>query len=145
MSAWSAGSIACLGRGTVLLGLGLLIPSSSVLAQSIKLNAPFLPEVAGDVFLFEISPDGSRVVYIADQDLDEQYELYSVPIGGGDEDAGPIRLNGPLVFDGDVRWFRISPDGECVVYQAAPDVRLEYGLFSVPIDGSADPIRLSPT
>jgi len=39
-----------------------------------------------------ISPDGSRVVYLADQDADELLELYSVPIDGGMS----MRLNADL-------------------------------------------------
>ena len=42
---------------------------------------------------FLISPDSSRVVYRADQQTNEVFELYSVPLDGG----SVTRLNGSLV------------------------------------------------
>ena len=39
--------------------------------------------LVGDAYDFQVSPDGSTVVYRADQDTDDVFELYSVPIGGG--------------------------------------------------------------
>ena len=47
----------------------------------------------GDVNNFQISADGSRVVYAADQNTDGVNEIFSVPITGG----SPVRLNGNLV------------------------------------------------
>ena len=47
------------------------------LAASIKLNGALV--IGGNVQHFEISPDGSRVVYQANQDLDGVLELFSVP------------------------------------------------------------------
>ncbi len=105
----------------------------------VKLNGPLVS--GGAVFASQISPDSGRVVYAADQDVDEVIELYSVPIDGS---ASPVKLNGALVSGGDVFTdFRITPDGARVVYvadQGADEVR---ELFSVPIDGSASPVRLS--
>ena len=67
---------------------------------------------------FQFSPDGSIVVYRADQDTLLVDELYSVPIGGGPS----IKLNDALPPDGDVLSnFRISPDGSAVVYVADRD------------------------
>ena len=73
--------------------LGVLIwPQLGVPAiTNLKLNDPLVP--SGDVESFDISPDGSRVVYRADQDADGVTELYSVPIAGS-----PVtKLNGALV------------------------------------------------
>jgi hypothetical protein len=39
----------------------------------------------------------------------------------------------------------ISPDGEQVAYLADQITDGRYELFSVPIDGSAAPVRLSPS
>ncbi len=61
-----------------------------------------------------ISPDSTRVVYIADQDADEVFELYGVPVAGG----AATKLNGFLVPGGDVASFVISPDSTRVVYLA---------------------------
>lgn len=86
----------------------------------------------GYVSSFEISPDGSRVVYLADQQVDEQFELYSVAVTGG----GVTRLSGGMPPEGDVRSFRLSPDSSRVVYDADQEVDEMDRLYSVPLDGS---------
>lgn len=105
-------------------------PSSAV----VKLNDT-LP-ISGEVLQFLISPDGSRVVYLADQAYDSVIELYSVPIGGP-ASAG-IKLNDLLVAEGDVEaGFVVSPDGARVVYNADQQTNDVYELYSVPIEGPA--------
>ena len=115
-------------------------------SAAVKLNAPLPP--GGNLLFsaqteFEISPDGTRVVYRADQDADEVFELYSVLI---DASAAPVKLNGPMVAGGGIRTiqdcFRISSDGTRVVYVADEDTNEVVELFSVPIDGSAAPVKL---
>ena len=78
-----------------------------------------------------VSPDGSRVVYTADQDTDEQVELYSVPIEGGTV----TRLNPPLL-PGQVvdSLLEISADGSTVVYRTFSETEPSE-LFSVPTAG----------
>ena len=93
-------------------------------ADALKLNDTLV--ASGDVFNFQISPDGSRVVYNADQDTDGDNELYSVPIGGGTV----TKLNSTLVTDGDVLGgFQISPDGSRVVYRADQDTDDVFELY----------------
>jgi len=71
-------------------------------------------DTCGDVkFYFEISPGSDRVVYTADQEVDEQEKLYSVPIGGGTV----IRINHDLATNADVFNHRLTPDGERVVFR----------------------------
>jgi Tol biopolymer transport system component len=115
----------------------------------VRLNAS-LP-AGGDVlndYLF--TPDGTRVLYVADQDQDEVAELFSVRADGS---APPVKLSGTLVAGGDVlsgngspsrTFLRVSPDSTRVVYlaDAATDEQIE--LYSVPVDGSQAPIRLNP-
>jgi hypothetical protein len=74
-------------------------------------------------------------VYTADQDVDEVYELYSVPI---DASASPVKLNGPLVAGGDVLLeststlrVQITPDGTRVLYVADQDTDEVLELYSV--------------
>lgn len=97
--------------------------------QLTKLNPDFT--VAQNVTKFLISPDGLRVVYLADQDNNFK-ELYSVPIGGGN----PVKLNLAVDFEG-VQDFKITPDSATVVYSAGPsEPSTEDGrIFSVPITG----------
>jgi len=106
----------------------------------LKLNAPLVAN--GDVLnparffeavAFQISPDGSRVVYSADQNIDDVFELFSVSINGGPV----VKLNGNLTSDGDIELFKISPDGTRVVYFADQDINDVPELFSVPINGGA--------
>src|SRR5262245_3459116 len=87
-------------------------------AAPVKLNQALVP--GGDVstpynadFLF--TPDGARVVYLADAVFDDRFELWSAPIAGG----APIRLSAKLPADADVLpVFRLSRDGKRVLYQA---------------------------
>ena len=109
--------------------LGLLAPAA--LGQSIKLNGPLVLD--GDVDVeYQISPDGNAVLYTADQDVDGEFELFSVPIGGGTA----TKLNDPLVVGGDVlRFFDVSSDSSRVVYNADQDVDSWFEAYSVPIGG----------
>src|SRR5262245_34155482 len=97
----------------ILLALARLLGLASALAgQAHRLSGAMPP--GGDVRSHAVSPDGKRVVYLADQDSDEVVELWSVPTAGGP----PVQLNGSLVSAGDVSKFRIVPDSATVVYLA---------------------------
>ena len=78
--------------------VGVLVPLSS--AQSRRLNGRLLPEIVGDIEEFLVSPDGAYVVYRADQETDQVFELYSALADGSG--AGTVKLNGPLIAGGDV-------------------------------------------
>ncbi len=107
---------------------------------AIKLNDP-LPN-GGTVGLFgiKLSPDGSRVVYSADQETNNIHEIFSVPIGGGTV----VKLNGTLPPSSDpfvipaIFEFQITPDGSTVVYRGTQnDLQIDE-LFSVPVTGGAN-------
>jgi dipeptidyl aminopeptidase/acylaminoacyl peptidase len=87
----------------------------------------------GDVGNFQISPDGRYAVYVADQDTDGVFELYSVFLGGG----SPVRLNPLLPFGRNVTSFQISPDSSRVVYLADQEKATVVELYSVAIGGPA--------
>lgn len=82
-----------------------------------------------------ISPDSSRVVYLAQQDTAGVGELYSVPIGG--PAGAAVKLNGALAPGGSVGSFHISPDSTRVVYAAPQNLGNQSELYSVPISGPA--------
>jgi len=118
-----------------------------------RLNAPLVAggNVGLDLFHnFRISPDGSRVVYWADQDEDELFELFSVPIDGS---LAPVQLNGSLVAGGDVlftpdylpaeAFAPITPDGSRVLYVADQEQDEVFELYSAPIDGSGPAVKLN--
>src|SRR5262249_13659527 len=85
----------------------------------------------------QISPDNSRVIYRARQELFPfAFLLYSVPLAGG-----PVtKLNGPLVNRGDVSgFFQISPDSRRVVYVADRGTDGVEELYRVPLAGGPVP------
>ena len=58
---------------------------------------------------FRISPDGSRVVYRAEQETIDVNEL-GVPVDGS---AAPVKLNAPLPAGGSItNSYKISPDSQ---------------------------------
>ena len=107
-----------------------LAPAISVTAQ---INATLAP--GGNIRAFQISPDGQRVVYAADQNTAGTVELFSVPIDGGTVE----QVNGPLAAGGNVRAglddFQFSPDGRAVYYladQATAGVTELFAAFEAP-------------
>jgi Tol biopolymer transport system component len=117
---------------------------------SVPLNGSELPRrlteepIPGSSISFDllVSPDDRRAVFLLDRELDDQFELYSVPVDGS---ARPVKLNGALPLGGDVtRFFGITPDARTVVYQADQEKDEQFEIYSVPIDGSGTPLRLDP-
>lgn len=106
---------------------------SSLGGAATPLN-PSLP-AGGDVTRGSqrFSPNGARVLYHADQNADEVFEIFSVPSGGGTS----VRLNGPLVTFGDVKaaGLQFSPDSTRVLYTADQFIDEMFELFSVPSAG----------
>lgn len=90
--------------------------------------------------------DGTRVVYMADQDIDDVLELFVVPVNGS---APPRKLNRPFgpgasLYSFGSAPFQLSPDGARVVYLAHDErhgTTLE--LHSAMLDGSAPPVQLN--
>ena len=123
--------LAVVGAFTVLFG--------EASAQNIKLNDVLTP--GGNVVKAISAPDGGRVVYLADQNTDQVFELFSAPVRGTTPipDAGVVvRLNGQLDAGGNVSSsFAISPDGTRVVYVANQDSASVFELYSVPIAGGS--------
>jgi len=80
---------------------------------------------------FQITPDGTRVLYRADQLVDQRFEVFGVPIGGG-----PVtRLSGAMVAGGSVFDFQVSPDSIGVVFSADRLVDGRVDLFAAPFSG----------
>ena len=109
-------------------------------AQAAPLSGPMV--TGGDVQQeghFWISPDGARVVYLADQAVDEVLEFWSVPL---DASARPVRLHPPLSGARDAAPTpHFTPDGREVVFalELAQDGVLE--LVATRTDGSG-PLRV---
>ncbi len=105
----------------------------------VQLNTPLKPEQnVRKVASFVISPEGDHVVYVANEDDPRSNELYSVPTTGG----AVVKLNGPMVNDGDVEQVQITPDGMHAVYAADQDSFDKVELYGVAV-GGGDPRKLS--
>lgn len=108
-------------------------------APVVKLNGP-LVENGGVASGWSLAPDGLRVVYLADQAIDQRFELYSVPV---DRSSGPVRLNNPIIV-ADVAAYRLSPAGDTVIYSLGLDdlygVPIQGGVAAVPLHGSLDAV-----
>jgi Tol biopolymer transport system component len=114
--------------------VALALLGAPIAAQSVKLNEP-LPRPAGQVWGVQGTPDGGRVLYVAEQDVYGVRELYSVPVDGG---AGSVQLNVPLGPYQRPGSQQFTPDGSRVVFVIDPDA-----LFSGPPDGSAPAAQIA--
>jgi len=97
-----------------------------------RLNGPLSP--GGDVDTVILTPDGKRILFLADE-RDEVLELFEVSVDGG---AGPRRVNEPLPLGpvlGDVTSFQVAPGGEEIVYRADQENDEVFDLFSVRVRG----------
>jgi Tol biopolymer transport system component len=121
-------------RLAVLGGALLVLAPISGFAADLPVKLSGAMVEGGEVSARRISPDGSTVVYLADQDVDGMNELYSVPITGGT----PVKLNPPLIANGDVSAdFAITPDSRRVVFLADDRREGASELFSAPVAGGA--------
>jgi Tol biopolymer transport system component len=117
--------------------------SGSVIALT---EPPLLPGVCGTSPT--ITPDSSRVVFVAKTEGSNTSELFSVPLDGS---QSPTRLSSafPPGSSGfcaiNTPGFKLSPEGDRVVYGAEQVTHGVLELFSVPVDGSAPPTRLNAT
>lgn len=98
---------------------------------STKLNGTLVEGGEVDFQRKRISPDGTRVVYRADQNAFRVPELFSVPIAGGTA----TQLNEALAFGGAVTYFVFTPDSSRVVYRANQDTAGVLELYSAPTTG----------
>lgn len=97
----------------------------------------------GDVSLagLQFTPDSSRVIYVADQNQNEVFELFTTPATS----RNPTRISGNLVSGGDVvaESVQVSPDGERVLYLADQRVNNFPELFVTRADGTGLPLLIS--
>ena len=133
------------------------VASSSLLVfQAVAQNAPLpLIEATPPIQLnpnlgtnqnvtdFKISPDNEHVVYIADQNNDEVFELYSAKMDGS---TPPVKLSiANPVTEGDVLNIAgFSEDGERVLYSADQVTDEVDEIFSIKLDGTSR-LRVTPT
>lgn len=110
-----------------------LFSVSAAGGTAVKLNGPLANGGNVTAGSQRFSADGSRVLYHADQNSDEVFEIFAVPSVGG----SPVKLNGPLALNGDVRsaGLKFSSTGERVLYSADQFEDGVFELFSVTASG----------
>lgn len=97
----------------------------------VDLGASIRLEAYQDSAYFELSPNGSRVVYVTVID-GSNLELHATASDGS---AAAVRLDTAAPDAEGVKSFRISADGQWVVYAADQEVAQRFELFAVPIEG----------
>jgi Tol biopolymer transport system component len=104
----------------------------------VKLNGSLV--AGGEVFReFAITPDGSRVIYRADEQAEGAVQLFSVPADGSQP---PIAIGGSGITGRTVLHFTISPDGSRVAYCADEQAEKVYEVYCVAVDGSSSTVDL---
>lgn len=68
----------------------------------------------GDIINFKLSDNGSQLVFLADREVNNKFELYTKKSEAG---LGTEKVNMPLQDDSDVIDYLISPDGSFIAYQ----------------------------
>lgn len=90
---------------------------------------------------FKITPDGSHIGYVADQDTDDQLELYAVDVT---MPGVAMKLNGPMVAEGDVCNFTFSPDSARAAYCADQDTDGTIELYTTALSAPEASLKLNP-
>ena len=111
----------------------------SLLNQLPAINVSGTLVTGGNVGHYHWSPDSSRLAYMADQDIDEKKELYTVFPDG----TGNVKVSGTMIDGGNVSViFRWSPDSSQLAYKADKDIEGTFELYTVLPDGM-DNIKVS--
>lgn len=90
--------------------------------------------VGRGVLPYQITPDGTRVVYSTG------VALCAVPLIGG---LRPVQLNAGHPSHNRITEFRIGSDPERVVYRADQGQENVFELYAAPLDGRCPPVRLN--
>ena len=92
-----------------------------------------------DIDNVQVTPDGQTILLRGDLLTDNQDELFSLPISGGD--ATPL-IAGPLRDNFDMNYFIVSPDGSTVAFVGDYLTDGVAEAFIIPITGGV-PVRVS--
>jgi Tol biopolymer transport system component len=106
------------------------------------------PQLGGgrEIASIKVSPDGQTVVFRSEEAVNNLRELYSVPITGPSTER--VKLSGPMDPPSGssvvgVNIVAISPDSTRVLYMAKQTGDAKPELYSVAMDGSSAPVRLT--
>ena len=109
------------------------VPFEGPAGDLVRLNPSLI--ASGDVTSFAISPDGGRVAYIADQEFNERFSAWSVPIAGPSTHALPL-VTGSFVGR-DVTALAFTSDSAKVVFRGDLTEGGRFDLYQVPANASA--------
>ncbi len=134
--------------------LGLVLTGTAFGFTNNKLNTPLVSGGGVSGFTLQISPKSNLVTYSVNSvsQGEKNIEVFSVPIAGG---KAPTKLS-PLLSvpdDGSISISdnTISPDGNRVIFEisrfnsnpGSDGSFPEFSIYSTPIDGSTDPVKLN--
>lgn len=109
------------------------VPIAGSAGELVRLNPSLV--ASGDVTSFDISPDGTRVAYVADGATNEVFSAWSVPIAGPSTLAEPL-VSGIVATGGDVTDLAFSPDSATIVLRGDLSQDERFDLYATPADGS---------
>lgn len=90
--------------------------SATAVGASIKLSGIIV--IGGDTSgRLELTPDGQRVVFLANKDSATLQELYSAPVNAANAE---VKISDPAATGFSAFSFALCPNSACVVYLAAP-------------------------
>jgi len=81
------------------------------------------------------SPNGTELVFSSIREGSQRQDIYRQVVEG---DEAAVRVGGTAMWDNPFQWL---PDGT-VIFQATPTDPANVDLYSVPADGSSDPVPL---
>ncbi len=92
-----------------------------------------------------VSADGQAVLYRADQETDDIFELYHVDVSG-EEPGLSVKVNTALPTNADVDYFYLSQDGDTIVYAGDQEIynfRELYLVSMMPNGQPTTPLKLN--
>ena len=95
-------------------------------------------DARGVVTSFVVDPTSTWVVYRANQETEDVFELYSVPIDGS---STAVKISGSVLSSATIT--KAGVDGSRAIYIADQETIDVRELYSVPIDGSNPPVKLN--
>lgn len=114
---------------------------SSYPTTSVKISGTIVANGNVDGFAlipFQITPDSSKVVFVADKDVDNRKDLYSVGITG----TGLVKINGSGLAASDVKGFKIGANSDDVVYIMDADSDEVNELYATKVSAAA-PVKVN--
>ena len=103
--------------------------------EIIKLSGTLV--TGGNVVDFKVSPDGGSVAYVADQEIDEVFELFVVSVDkAADENA--VKISGSPMAGNGVKEFSWAPDNSRVAYIADQNTADVFELYTSLPNGNSN-------